>query len=78
LSEHEKFRAEQDKRKLLILDVNDLRFQQEEAKMAELKRERKKHAAGEGKQEEEGAQDDPITLKIALKCGLSLLKISLK
>ncbi len=68
LIEHEKFRAEQDKKKLLILDVNDLRFQQEEAKLAELKRERKKKdASGSDGQPEDGANDDPVTLKIALK-----------
>lgn len=45
-NEHEKFRNEQDKRKLLILDLNDLRFQQEEAKLAEMKREKKTNCPG--------------------------------
>ena len=64
--EHEKFRNEQDKRKLLILDLNDLRFQQEEAKLAELKREKKRMA--QGLPDDEDTQDDPVTLKIALRC----------
>lgn len=64
--EHERFRNEQDKRKLLILDINDLRFQQEEAKMAELKREKKRNAEGMSPTEDT-SQDDPVTLKIALK-----------
>lgn len=63
--EHEKFRNEQDKRKLLILDLNDLRFQQEEAKLAELKREKKRMA--QGMPDDEDTQDDPVTLKIALR-----------
>ncbi len=63
--EHERFRNEQDKRKLLILDLNDLRFQQEEAKLAEMKREKKRMA--EGLPEDEDTQDDPVTLKIALR-----------
>ena len=66
LIEHDKFRAEHDKRKLLILDVNDLRFQQEEAKLAEIKREKKRNATAVGQQEDE-SKDDPVTLKIALK-----------
>ena len=64
--EHEKFRNEQDKRKLLILDLNDLRFQQEEAKLAEMKREKKRMA--QGLPDDEDTQDDPVTLKIALRC----------
>lgn len=64
--EHERFRNEQDKRKLLILDLNDLRFQQEEAKLAEMKREKKRMA--QGMPDEEDTQDDPVTLKIALRC----------
>ncbi len=63
--EHEKFRNEQDKRKLLILDLNDLRFQQEEAKLAEMKREKKRLA--QGIPDDEDIQDDPVTLKIALR-----------
>lgn len=64
--EHEKFRNEQDKRKLLIVDLNDLRFQQEEAKLNELKREKKRQAEGHAPVEEE-SEDDPVTLKIALR-----------
>jgi hypothetical protein len=64
--EHERFRNEQDKKKLLILDLNDLRFQQEEAKLAEMKREKKLNAEG-NPIEEESSQDDPVTLKIALR-----------
>ncbi len=63
--EHERFRNEQDKRKLLILDLNDLRFQQEEAKLAEMKRDKKRMA--EGLPDDEDTQDDPVTLKIALR-----------
>jgi hypothetical protein len=63
--EHEKFRNEHDKRKLLISDLNDLRFQQEEARLAELKRE-KMHGDGD-EQSEETTHDDPVTLKIALR-----------
>lgn len=63
--EHERFRNEQDKRKLLILDLNDLRFQQEEAKLAEMKREKKRMA--QGIPEEEESEEDPVTLKIALR-----------
>lgn len=63
--EHEKFRNESDKRKLLMADLNDMRYQQEEARKAELQREKKR--AGEGLQADEGSQDDPVTLKIALK-----------
>jgi len=55
--EHEKLRNEQDKRKLLIMDLNDLRFQQE------AEREKKK---SENTSNEEN-KDDPVTLKIALK-----------
>jgi chromosome segregation ATPase len=55
--EHEKLRNEQDKRKLLIMDLNDLRFQQE------AEREKKKN---ENATSEEN-KDDPVTLKIALK-----------
>ena len=63
--EHEKFRNESDKRKLLMADLNDMRYQQEEARKAELQREKKR--AAEGLQADEGSQDDPVTLKIALK-----------
>ena len=64
-AEHEKFRNEQDKRKLLIIDLNDMRFQQEEAKLNELKREKKRNA--DGTPSEDASQDDPVTLKIALR-----------
>jgi hypothetical protein len=64
--EHDKFRVEQDKKKLLILDINDLRFQQEEAKLAEMKREKKRSADFNG-QQDDGSNDDPVTLKIALR-----------
>lgn len=64
--EHEKFRNEQDKRKLLIVDLNDLRFQQEEVKLNELKKEKKRQAEGNAPVEEE-TEDDPVTLKIALR-----------
>lgn len=70
--EHEKFRNEQDKRKLLIVDLNDLRFQQEEAKLNELKKEKKRQAESNGPVEEE-TEDDPVTLKIALRSFLYLL-----
>ena len=65
--EHERFRNEQDKKKLLIIDLNDLRFQQEEAKLAELKREKKRNADGSINTTEEEDKDDPVTLKIALR-----------
>ena len=63
-SEHEKFRNEQDKKKLLIIDLNDMRFQQEEAKLAELKREKKRNADGSINSVDEEDRDDPVTLKI--------------
>jgi hypothetical protein len=48
------------------MDLNDLRFQQEEAKLAELKREKKRMAEGAPSQDE-STQEDPVTLKIALR-----------
>lgn len=63
--EHEKYRNENDKRKLLISDLNDLRFQQEEARLAELKREKK--VQEDGAPAEDTSNDDPVTLKIALR-----------
>jgi hypothetical protein len=48
------------------LDLNDLRFQQEEAKLAEMKREKKLNADG-NPIDDESSQDDPVTLKIALR-----------
>lgn len=59
---YEKYRNEYDKRKLLIADLNDLRFQQEEARLAELKREKRDDEVSE-----DVSNDDPITLKIALR-----------
>lgn len=59
---YEKYRNEYDKRKLLISDLNDLRFQQEEARLAELKREKR-----DDEVTEDVSNDDPITLKIALR-----------
>lgn len=50
----------------MILDLNDLRFQQEEAKLAEMKREKKLNADG-NPIDDESTQDDPVTLKIALR-----------
>ncbi|RNA16687.1 Translin-associated factor X-interacting 1 [Brachionus plicatilis] len=76
-AEHEKFRNEQDKRKLLIVDLNDLRFQQEEAKLNELKREKKRQAEGHVAVEEE-SEDDPVTLKIALRVCRQNLTDSMK
>ena len=66
VAEHERFRNEQDKKKLLINDINDLKFLQEEAKLAEMKREKKKNADGKFV-EDEANEDDPLLLKIALK-----------
>lgn len=48
-------RDESDARKLLIADMNDLRYQQEDA------------AARKSMQESEEEKDDPLTLKMALK-----------
>lgn len=59
---YEKYRNEYDKRKLLISDLNDLRFQQEEARLAELKREKR-----DDEVTEDVSNDDPITLKIGLR-----------
>lgn len=42
-----------------------MRFQQEEAKLNELKREKKRNA--DGTPSEDASQDDPVTLKIALR-----------
>ncbi len=68
--EHEKYRDEHDKKKLLISDLNDLRSQQEEAKQAEIQREKKRAAEIRGTDAaaiEENVNDDPVTLKLALK-----------
>jgi hypothetical protein len=48
-----------------------MRFQQEEAKMNELKREKKRNA--DGTPTEDASQDDPVTLKIALRFFFQLL-----
>eukprot|EP00794_Sanderia_malayensis_P018901 gene18901-20803_t len=53
--EYRKYRDECDARKLLIQDLNDLKYQQDEAKRAAL-----------GKQDEDGAEDVTM-LKLALK-----------
>lgn len=68
--EHERYRDEHDKKKLLISDLNELRFQQEEAKLAEKQRERKRAAelrGGDTNAIDDGENDDPVTLKLALK-----------
>lgn len=67
--EHERYRDEHDKKKLLITDLNDLRFQQEEAKLAEMQREKKRAAEIRGTDGavDENENDDPVTLKLALK-----------
>ena len=66
--EHEKYRDEHDKKKLLISDLNDLKSQQEEAKQAEIQREKKRAAEIRGHDaDDENANDDPVTLKLALK-----------
>lgn len=51
-----KYRDECDARKLLVSDINDLRYQQEDVK---------KSQANEQQSEEE--KEDPVKLKIALK-----------
>lgn len=53
----------------MISDLNDLRAQQEEAKLAELQREKKRAAEMRGEEAavEENENDDPVTLKLALK-----------
>ena len=64
--EHEKYRNECDKRKLLIADLNDIRYQQEEAKLAEMQREKKRANEGQANADD-SSHDDPVTLKIALR-----------
>ncbi|ESO91005.1 hypothetical protein LOTGIDRAFT_191501 [Lottia gigantea] len=54
--EYRKYRDECDARKLLISDINDLRYQQEDYLMSK-----------QNMQEIEEAQEDPVTLKIALR-----------
>ena len=53
--EHQKFRDECDARKLLIADINDLRYQQEDYLAS-------KHSSTDQVEEE-----DPVMLKLALK-----------
>ena len=55
-TEYLKYRDECDARKLLISDINDLRYQQEDNLMSK-----------QSMQDMEEEQDDPVTLKIALK-----------
>ncbi|CAH1779147.1 unnamed protein product [Owenia fusiformis] len=54
-AEYLKYRDECDARKLLVSDINDLRYQQEDFLM------------GKQQQSEEKDEDDPVMLKIALK-----------
>jgi hypothetical protein len=74
--EHEKFRNEQDKKKLLILDINDMRFQQEELKAAESLRENKQ--SFNESEEDDLKKDDPVLLRIALKTCRQNLTDSMK
>jgi hypothetical protein len=70
--EHERYRDEYDKKKLLIAELNDVKSQQEEAKFAEMQREKKR--AAERNQVIDGNIDEndnenvnPANLKLALK-----------
>jgi predicted transcriptional regulator len=56
-AEYLRYRDECDARKLLIADINDLRFQQEESR----------EAAKQFQDDGETERDDPHMLKIALK-----------
>ena len=56
-AEYLRYRDECDARKLLVTDINDLRYQQEDMLMSK--------QSMEDMEEEE--KDDPITLKIALR-----------
>ena len=51
-----KFRDECDARKLLISDINDLRYQQEDMMMS-----------NKNMEDQEEDKEDPVMLKIALK-----------
>ena len=53
--EHQKYRDECDARKLLLSDINDLRYQQED------------YLASKQTTSEQEVEEDPIMLKIALK-----------
>ena len=55
-AEYHRYRDESDARKLLVSDINDLRYQQEDMMMS-----------SKTKQVDQESEDDPITLKIALK-----------
>ncbi|XP_077993673.1 translin-associated factor X-interacting protein 1-like [Glandiceps talaboti] len=55
-SEYHKYRDECDARKLLVADINDLRYQQEDYQKSQ-----------SGMQEGEEEKEDPVLLKIALK-----------
>ena len=56
-AEYLRYRDECDARKMLVADINDLRYQQEDMLMS-------KQSMDEL---DEGEKDDPITLKIALR-----------
>ncbi len=56
-AEYLRYRDECDARKLLVSDINDLKYQQEDMLMSKQSME----------ELEEGEKDDPITLKIALR-----------
>ena len=53
--EHQKYRDECDARKLLIADINDLRYQQED------------YLASKQSSAESEETEDPVMLKLALK-----------
>lgn len=55
-AEYQRYRDECDARKLLVADINDLRYQQEDYQMS------KKNL-----QQLEEEHEDPLTLKIALR-----------
>lgn len=54
--EYRKYRDEFDARKLLVSDINDLRYQQEDYLVSK-----------QSLQDAQEAQEDPVTLKIALR-----------
>ena len=56
-AEYLKYRDECDARKMLVSDINELRYQQEDILMSKNSME----------ELDEGEKDDPITLKIALR-----------
>jgi hypothetical protein len=70
--EHERYRDEYDKKKLLIAELNDVKSQQEEAKFAEIQREKKRTAERnqviDGNIDENDTENvNPANLKLALK-----------